>query len=81
MSKGGLTRELADHMIENCIGVISMPLGLGLSVKVNNRSYLVPMAIEEPSVIAACSVISKMIATEGSGFICTSTPPVMTGQI
>lgn len=66
-------------MIENCIGVISIPLGLGLSVKVNNKSYLVPMAIEEPSVIAACSVISKMIATEGSGFICTSSPPVMTG--
>lgn len=74
MKSGALSLELADHMIENCIGVISIPLGLGLSVKVNGKSYLVPMAIEEPSVIAACSVISKLIATEGSGFICSSSP-------
>ena len=62
MKEGGLSIELADHMIENCIGVISLPLGLGLSCKVNGKTYLVPMAIEEPSVIAACSVISKLIA-------------------
>ena len=81
MKEGSLSLELADHMIENCIGVISIPLGLGLSVKVNQKTYLVPMAIEEPSVIAACSVISKLIATEGSGFICNSSPQVMIGQI
>jgi degradative hydroxymethylglutaryl-CoA reductase len=81
MKNGGLSIELADHMIENCIGVISLPLGLGLSCKVNHRTYLVPMAIEEPSVIAACSVISKLIATEGSGFTCKSTQHVMIGQI
>jgi hydroxymethylglutaryl-CoA reductase len=68
-------------MIENCIGLISIPLGLGLSIKVNNRNYLVPMAVEEPSVIAACSVIAKLIAIEGSGFICTSSPQIMIGQI
>jgi len=79
MTEGGLSIELADHMIENCIGVISMPLGIGLSVKVNGKTYLVPMAIEEPSVIAACSVISKLIATDGSGFQCTSTAHVMIG--
>jgi hydroxymethylglutaryl-CoA reductase len=81
MREGALSIELADHMIENCIGVLSIPLGLGLSIKVNNKTFLVPMAIEEPSVIAACSVISKLIATEGSGFICTSTPSIMIGQI
>ena len=81
MKTGALSLELADHMIENCIGVISIPLGLGLSVKVNGRTYLVPMAIEEPSVIAACSVVSKLIATEGSGFICTSSSQIMIGQI
>jgi degradative hydroxymethylglutaryl-CoA reductase len=81
MKQGGLSIELADHMIENCIGVVSIPLGLGLSVKVNGKTFLVPMAIEEPSVIAACSVISKLIATEGSGFVCSSTRPVMIGQI
>lgn len=81
MKQGGLSLELADHMIENCIGTVSIPLGLGLSVKVNQKTYLVPMAIEEPSVIAACSVISKLIATEGSGFICTSSAQVMIGQI
>jgi len=81
MKSGALSLEIADHMIENCIGIISIPLGLGLSVKVNHKTYLVPMAIEEPSVIAACSVISKLIATEGSGFICTSSPQIMIGQI
>ena len=81
MKQGGLSIQLADHMIENCIGVVSIPLGLGLSVKVNNRTFLVPMAIEEPSVIAASSVIAKLIANEGSGFICESSKPIMIGQI
>ena len=68
-------------MIENCIGVLPLPLGLGIGFKVNGKVYLVPMAIEEPSVIAACSSIAKIIAEHGSGFICNSTPPVMIGQI
>ena len=79
--KGGLTPENADYMIENCIGVIPLPLGLGLGFKVNNKTYQVPMAIEEPSVIAACSAVAKLIGDKGSGFKCQSTPPVMIGQI
>ena len=58
-----------------------LPLGLGIGFKVNGKAYLVPMAIEEPSVIAACSSIAKIISEHGSGFICESTPPVMIGQI
>ena len=81
LKDGGLPPNLADYMIENCIGVMPLPLGLGIGFKVNGKSYLVPMAIEEPSVIAACSAIAKIISEKGSGFICKSTPPVMIGQI
>jgi len=69
--------ELADNMIENCIGIIPMPLGLGTGFRVNGKNFIVPMAIEEPSVIAAASVIAKLIsdkAVEGKGFICRSSP-------
>jgi hydroxymethylglutaryl-CoA reductase len=55
-------------MIENCIGVMPLPLGLGLGFKINGKSYMIPMAIEEPSVIAACSAIAKIIGEKGSGF-------------
>ena len=68
-------------MVENSIGVMPLPMGLGLGFKINGVSYSVPMAIEEPSVIAACSSIAKLISTKGSGFKCKSTPPVMMGQI
>lgn len=66
--KGGLSLELADNMIENCIGVIPIPLGLGIGFKVNRKNFVVPMAIEEPSVIAAASVIARLISEKGSGF-------------
>ena len=68
-------------MIENCIGVLPLPLGLGLGFNINGKHYQVPMAIEEPSVIAACSAMAKIIGEKGSGFIATSTPPVMIAQI
>jgi degradative hydroxymethylglutaryl-CoA reductase len=67
-------------MIENCIGIISLPIGLGLGFVINGKNYQVPMAIEEPSVIAACSAIAKLVA-KGTGFVCKSTPPVMIAQI
>lgn len=81
LRNGGLSPEIADYMIENCIGVMPLPLGLGLGFKVNGLNYIVPMALEEPSVIAACSAIAKLIGEKGSGFICQSTPPVMIAQI
>ena len=64
--------ELADNMIENCIWII--PLPLGSSFRINGKNFIVPMAIEEPSVIAASSSIAKLIAERGSGFLCVSTP-------
>ena len=81
LSSGGLTPALADYMIENCIGTLPLPLGLGIGFLVNGKNYIVPMAVEEPSVIAACSAIAKIISTHGGGFQCQSTPPVMIGQI
>lgn len=69
LKTGGLSPEIADHMIENCIGILPIPLGLGMGFKVNSKNYIVPMALEEPSVIAACSAIAKLISEKGSGFI------------
>ena len=77
LSQGGLTPSLADHMIENCIGIMPLPLGLGIGFLINGKNFIVPMAVEEPSVIAACSAIAKIISVHGGGFQCKSTPPVM----
>jgi len=52
-------------MVENCFGVLSLPLGLGTGFKINGKHYIIPMAVEEPSVITACSVIGKLIARNG----------------
>jgi hydroxymethylglutaryl-CoA reductase len=57
-----LNIDTANLMIENCIGVLSIPLGLGLNFIINEKHYSVPMAVEEPSVIAACSSIAKLVA-------------------
>ncbi|MEM2947829.1 MAG: 3-hydroxy-3-methylglutaryl-CoA reductase, partial [Candidatus Bathyarchaeia archaeon] len=56
---GGLPLELADRMIENVVGAIPMPLGIAVNFLINGRDYLVPMAIEEPSVVAAASYAAK----------------------
>jgi hydroxymethylglutaryl-CoA reductase len=77
---GSLTLEAADRMIENVIGAFPLPLGVGVNFLINNRDYLIPMAIEEPSVVAAASYAAKMVR-EGGGFETSSTPPVMIGQI
>jgi hydroxymethylglutaryl-CoA reductase len=77
---GSLSLEAADRMIENVVGAFPLPLGIGVNFRINNRDYLVPMAIEEPSVVAAASYAAKMVR-EGGGFHTSSTPPIMTGQI
>ena len=64
---GGLAAEAADHMIENVIGTYALPLGIGLNFQVNGRDVLVPMAIEEPSVVAGASFMAKL-ARAGGGF-------------
>jgi hydroxymethylglutaryl-CoA reductase len=77
---GSLPMDMADRMIENVVGVMSTPLGIGVNFLVNDRDYLIPMAIEEPSVVAAASYAAKM-ARDGGGFHTSSTPPVMIGQV
>jgi hydroxymethylglutaryl-CoA reductase len=77
---GGLTPDQADHMVENAIGTFGLPLGIGLNFVVNGREVLVPMTIEEPSVIAGASFMAKL-ARAGGGFIATTSEPQMIGQI
>lgn len=77
---GALTLDVADRMIENVIGAVHLPLGIATNFLVNGREYLIPMAIEEPSVVAAASNAAKMARPKG-GFFANSTDPVMIGQI
>lgn len=79
-SPGGLGMDIANIMVENVIGAISLPLGVATNFKINGRDYLIPMAIEETSVIAAASNAAKMARLKG-GFHTESTEPVMIGQI
>lgn len=76
----GLDLKTADLMIENCVGKISLPVGLGLHFLINSKEYMIPMSTEEPSVIAAASAAAKIIKKFG-GFRAWSTAPIMTGQI
>ena len=76
----GLTAEQADPMVENAVGTFGLPLGIGLNFVVNGREVLVPMAIEEPSVIAGASFMAKLVRA-GGGFIATTTLPEMIGQM
>ena len=78
--EAGLGAEQADQMIENAIGVHALPLGVALNFLVNGRDRLVPMAIEEPSVVAGASFMAKL-ARAGGGFTAHTTPPEMIGQI
>jgi hydroxymethylglutaryl-CoA reductase len=79
-STGGLSPEAADHMIENVIGLYSLPLGIALNFMVNGRDVLVPMTLEEPSVVAGASFMAKL-ARAGGGFTATTTDPLMIGQM
>ena len=90
---GGLTQEEAnaltgadfdasipDRMVENAVGVFPLPLGIATNFTINGHDYLVPMAIEEPSVVAAASNAAKMARDRG-GFRASSTDPIMIGQV
>jgi hydroxymethylglutaryl-CoA reductase len=76
----GLSAETADHMVENAVGTFGLPLGVATNFSVNGRDVLVPMAIEEPSVVAGASFAARL-AREGGGFICSSSEPLMISQI
>jgi hydroxymethylglutaryl-CoA reductase len=71
---------LANQMIENAVGTFSLPLGLGLNMQVNGRDYLVPMAVEEPSVVAAVSFAAKIVR-EAGGFTAEADESMMIGQV
>jgi len=77
---GALELEQADRMIENVIGTTELPIGVATNFRINGEDHLIPMAIEEPSVVAAASNAAKMARPRG-GFHTESTPPVMIGQI
>ena len=72
--------DRANGMIENVIGTFELPLGVAGNFVVNGREYLVPMAVEEPSVVAAASFMAKL-AREGGGFEASSTGPLMRAQV
>ena len=77
---GALDGKTADMMIENVIGTTELPLGIATNFLINGKDYLIPMVIEEPSVVAAASYAAKLARASG-GFTASSTDPVMIGQI
>lgn len=72
--------SIADRMVENVVGTFDMPVGIATNFRIDGRDYLIPMAIEEPSVVAAASNSAKA-AREAGGFVTETTDPVMIGQI
>src|SRR2546422_1577427 len=80
LKTGVLPVPSAQRMIENVVGVLPVPLGIAVNFLVNNKDYLIPMAIEEPSVVAAASNAAKMARARG-GFKTSSTEPIMIGQV
>jgi hydroxymethylglutaryl-CoA reductase len=78
--EGGLRPEAADHIVENVIGTYALPLGLGLNFQINGRDYLVPMCVEEPSVIAAASNAARMVR-QGGGFQAEADEALMIAQV
>ena len=78
--RAGLDAAQADHMIENVVGTFSLPLGIATNFQINGRDYLIPMVIEEPSVLAAVSNAARLFRA-GGGFTTSSDDPIMIGQI
>ena len=76
----GLNATQADNMIENAVGIYALPLGIATNFQINGDDYLIPMVIEEPSVVAAVSNAAKMFR-EGGGFTTSSDEPIMIGQM
>jgi hydroxymethylglutaryl-CoA reductase len=78
--RGGLSPDLANRLIENVVGVYGLPLGIATNFQINGRDYLIPMAIEEPSVVAGSSHAAKLVRDAG-GFTASADAPVMIGQV
>ncbi|MGD0330049.1 MAG: hydroxymethylglutaryl-CoA reductase, degradative [Nitrososphaeria archaeon] len=79
-TSSALKMDSAERMIENVIGIMPVPLGVAVNFLINGRDFLVPMAIEEPSVVAAASNAARMARIKG-GFLASSTEPIMISQI
>lgn len=77
---GSLPEAVANNMIENVFGVMPLPMGVAVNFKINEKEYLIPMAVEEASVVAAASNAAKMARIKG-GFFSSNTGPVMRAQI
>lgn len=77
---GALTVERADKMIENVIGTFNLPLGIATNFQINGRDVLIPMVVEEPSIVAGASYAARLVR-EGGGFHTSSTEPLMISQI
>ncbi|MFA5137989.1 MAG: hydroxymethylglutaryl-CoA reductase, degradative [Elusimicrobiota bacterium] len=75
-----LTAEKADLMVENVIGVFGLPLGVAVNFRINDKDYVIPMAVEETSVVAACSHLAKLIRENGA-LEATASHAIMEGQI
>ncbi|MEM0266293.1 MAG: hydroxymethylglutaryl-CoA reductase, degradative, partial [Archaeoglobaceae archaeon] len=80
ISTAKLPIDIANRMIENVIGTFELPLAIATNFLIDGKDYLIPMVIEEPSVVAAASNAAKM-AREGGGFVTDYTSPLMIGQI
>lgn len=79
-SGGGLSLDIADRMIENVLGLMAYPFAVAVNFRINGRDYIVPMVLEEPSVVAAASNMARLMR-EGDGIKASCTDPVMIGQI
>src|SRR5262245_37670077 len=77
---GVLTIERADKMIENVVGTFDLPLGVATNFQINGHDVLIPMVVEEPSIVAGASYAAKLVRA-GGGFHASSTAPLMIGQI
>ena len=80
LEAGGLDAETADKFVENVLGTYGLPYGVALNVRVNAHDHVVPMVIEEPSVVAAASNAAKMVRA-GGGFTAEWDPPHMIAQV
>jgi hydroxymethylglutaryl-CoA reductase len=78
--EAGLPLDVADGMIENVVGIHALPVGVALNFQIDGADVLVPMAIEEPSVVAAASNAARMVR-DGGGFKTTASAPLTIGQI
>ena len=80
LEQGGIDADVADKFVENVLGTYALPYGVALNVRVDGHDHVVPMVVEEPSVVAAASNAAKMVR-KGGGFVSEVDPPLMISQI